>query len=181
MYLPSRPVVGQAGQVVVRAADPTALGLRIRSVVAEVDPAIRITDIKGLGDAGGGEAASNWTLTAVAWLVAMLVMLLSAMGIHALMSFTVSRRTREIGIRAALGAGPRRIVLGIFSRALLQLGLGLAVGSGLALLIGVGSAREAWLLAGANAVMLLVGVAACAVPVRRALRISPSEALRADG
>jgi len=180
MYLPSRPVIGQAGQLVVRAADPTAFGSRIRKLVADVDPAIRLSDIKALGDAGGGEAAANWTLAAVAWLIALLVMLLSAMGIHSLMSFTVARRTREIGIRAALGAGPRRIVLGVFSRAIMQIGLGLAVGSGLAALVGVDSTRQLLLLLGANVVMLLVGLAACAVPVLRALRISPSEALRAE-
>lgn len=180
MYLPSRPVVGQAGQLVVRAADPAAFGSRIRKMVAEVDPAIRLSDIKALGDAGGGEAAANWTLAAVAWIVALLVLLLSAMGIHALMSFTVARRAREIGIRAALGAGPRRIVVGIFSRALLQIGLGLVVGSTLAVVAGVGSTRQLLLLLGANLLMLAVGLAACAVPVRRALRIDPSEALRAE-
>lgn len=180
MYLPSRPVVGQAGQLVVRTADPSAFGSRIRKLVADVDPAIRLSDIKGLGDAGGGEAAANWTLAAVAWIVALLVMLLSAMGIHALMSFTVARRTREIGIRAALGAGPRRIVFGVFSRALLQIGLGLVVGSTLAVVAGVGSTRQLLMLIGANVLMLAVGLAACAVPVRRALRINPSDALRAE-
>ncbi len=180
MYLPSRPVVGQAGQLVVRAADPAAFGSRIRKLVAEVDPAIRLSDIKALGDAGGGEAAANWTLAAVAWIVVLLVMLLSAMGIHALMSFTVARRAREIGIRAALGAGPRRIVVGVFSRAVLQIGLGLVVGSALAVVAGAGSTRQLLLLLGANLLMLAVGLAACAVPVRRALRIDPSEALRAE-
>jgi putative ABC transport system permease protein len=181
MYLPSRPIVGQAGQIVVRASDPTAFAQRLRTIAADVDPGIRLYDVKSLGDAGGGEAQANWTLTAVAWLVATIVMLLSAMGIHALMSFTVSRRTREIGIRAALGADARRIVWGVFSRALLQLGLGLVVGSALAVLIGVNSPAEWLLLAGANAVMLVVGMAACALPVRRALAIDPAEALRAEG
>jgi putative ABC transport system permease protein len=180
MYLPSRPVVGQAGQLVVRAADPAAFAPRMRRLAADVDPGIRLYEVKGLGDAGGGEAQANWTLTAVAWLVAFIVMLLSAMGIHALMSFTVARRTREIGIRAALGAGPRRIVFGIFSRAFLQIGGGLVVGSGLAYLIGVGSTRQLLLLIGANILMLVVGLVACALPVRRALRIDPSEALRAE-
>jgi putative ABC transport system permease protein len=180
MYLPSVPVIGQAGQLVVRAADPSDLASRLRKLVADVDPAIRIQDIKGLGDAGGGEAAANWTLAAVAWIVALLVMLLSAMGIHALMSFTVARRTREIGIRAALGAGPRRIVLGVFSRALMQIGIGLAVGTGLAVLVGVNSPQRLLLLLGADLMMLVVGLAACAVPVRRALRIDPAEALRAE-
>src|SRR4030095_1698424 len=103
-----------------------------------------------------------------AWLVAFIVLLLSATGIHSLMSFTVSRRTREIGIRAALGASQGRIVASIFSRALLQIGAGLVVGSGLAALLGMGSTRQMLLLLAADVVMLLVGLTACAVPLRRA-------------
>lgn len=95
------------------------------------------------------------------------------------MSFTVARRTREIGIRAALGARPGRIVTGIFSRAFLQIGAGVLLGSGLAALLGMGS--QVMVLLAADAVMLLVGFVACAVPLRRALRIEPTEALRAEG
>jgi ABC-type antimicrobial peptide transport system permease subunit len=103
------------------------------------------------------------------------------MGIHALMSFTVARRTREIGIRVALGAGARRIVTSIFRRAFLQLAAGLVIGSGIGVLLGMQSALQLRLLIGANVVMLVVGMIACALPVRRALRIDPAEALRADG
>jgi putative ABC transport system permease protein len=109
------------------------------------------------------------------------VLLLSATGIHSLMSFTVARRTREIGIRAALGANRRRIVGGIFSRALLQIGAGLVAGTGLAALLGVGSLRSVLLLLAAEVVMLAVGLAACLVPLRRALSIEPTEAFRVDG
>ncbi len=109
------------------------------------------------------------------------MLLLSATGIHALMSFTVARRTREIGIRAALGVSRGRIVSGIFSRAFLQIGAGVLAGSGLAALMGLESTREVLLLLAANGIMLAVGLAACAVPVRRALRIEPTEALRAEG
>jgi putative ABC transport system permease protein len=97
------------------------------------------------------------------------------------MSFTVARRTREIGIRAALGARPGRILAGIFSRALLQIGAGVLAGSGLAALLGLGSMRDVLLLLAADGIMLVAGFAACAVPVRRALRIDPTEALRAEG
>lgn len=91
------------------------------------------------------------------------------------------RRTREIGIRAALGARPGRIVAGIFSRAFLQIGAGVLVGSGLAALLGLGAMREVLLLLAAVGVMLVVGITACAVPLRRALRIEPTEALRLEG
>jgi ABC-type antimicrobial peptide transport system permease subunit len=67
-----------------------------------------------------------------------------------------------------------------FSRAFLQIGAGIVIGSGIAALAGIGSTRQAMLLIGADAVMLIVGLGACAVPVRRALRIDPMEALRAQ-
>ena len=123
----------------------------------------------------------NLTLTSVAWLISFILLLLSATGIHSLMSFTVARRTREIGIRVALGARPGQIVAGIFSRAFLQIGAGVLAGSGLAALMGLGSTRQLLLLLAADGIMLVVGLTACAVPLRRALRIHPTEALRAEG
>jgi putative ABC transport system permease protein len=181
IYLPSRPVTGRASQMVVRASDPEAVLGRMRAIATEVDPTLQLADLEPLGGAGSGEASLNWTLTIVFGLVSSLVMLLSAMGIHALMAFTVSRRTREIGIRVALGAGARGILTSIFRRAFLQVAAGLAIGSSIGVLMGMQSALQIKLLIGANVVMLVVGMLACAVPVRRALRIDPAEALRAEG
>ena len=180
MYRPRLPAPGSDMSLAMRVRDPDAFANRLRLLAAEVDPTIRLIDVQPLAQVGGGEAQSNWALTYVAWLVSFIVLLLSATGIHALMSFTVARRTREIGIRAALGAAPGRIVRNIFARAFLQIGAGLVVGSGLAALVGLGSTRQVLLLLAANGVMLLVGMTACAVPLRRALRIDPTEALRAE-
>jgi predicted permease len=181
MYRPVLPTPGANFSVAVRVRDPVGFAPRLRTIAADVDPSIRLTDVQPLGDVGGGEAKMNWALASVGWVVSFIVLLLSATGIHALMSFTVTRRTREIGIRAALGANQGRIVAGIFSRAIVQIGGGLVAGSALAALLGVGSMRGAMLLAAADGVMLVVGLAACAVPLRRALRIDPTEALRAEG
>lgn len=181
MYRPTLATPGNGMSLVVRAADPSDFSNRLRTIGAAVDPTIRLANVQPLGLAGGGEAKMNWALTSVAWIVGFIVLLLSATGIHALMSFTVARRTREIGIRAALGAHPGRIVAGIFSRAFIQIGAGIVAGSVLASLGGLGSSRQVMLLAVADAVMLIVGLTACAVPVRRALRIDPTEALRAEG
>lgn len=180
MYRPSLPLVGRAGQLAVRVRNPEVFAERLRAVAAEVDPTIRLTDVKPLTNAGGGEAQTNWALTAVAWLVSFIVLLLSATGIHALMSFIVARRTREIGIRTALGAHPGRIISGIFGRAFLQVSAGLVAGSALVAFAGLGSTREVLVLLAADGVMLVAGLTACYVPLRRALRIDPTEALRAE-
>jgi hypothetical protein len=180
MYRPRLPTPGVNVSLAVRVRNAEAFAPRLRAVVADVDPTIRLTEVQPLGQVGGGEARINWALTAVAWLVSFIVLLLSATGIHALMSFTVTRRTREIGIRAALGARPGRIVARIFSRAIVQVGLGVLLGSGLAALWGLDSTREVLLLLAADGVMLVVGLAACLVPLRRALLINPTEALRAE-
>jgi len=177
MYRPSLPTA-RAGSLALRVRDPEAFAMSLRTVAASVDPTIRLTDVQPLAQVGGGEARMNWALTSVAWLVTFIVLLLSATGIHSLMSFTVARRTREIGIRAALGARPGRIVAGIFSRAFLQISAGVLAGSGLAALLGLGSTRQVLLLLAADGVMLVVGLVACAVPLIRALRIDPTEALR---
>jgi putative ABC transport system permease protein len=180
MYRPTLPGGGRASQFAVRVRDPEAFANRLRQITAEVDPTIRLSSVQLLSKVGGGEAQTNWALTAVAWFVGFMVLLLSAMGIHALMSFTVARRTREIGIRVALGADAGKIVRGIFSRAFLQVGAGIAIGSSLAALIGFGDTRQMLLLVAADVIMLTVGLIACAVPVRRALSIHPTEALRAE-
>lgn len=121
--------------------------------------------------------------------VSALVLLLSAMGLFSLMSISVSRRTREIGLRVALGAHPRHVLAGIVTRAMVLMGTGVAAGSGLVLLavaLGGGpTGRPAddvalfavW-IGMTCAVMLSAGLLACVEPARRALRINPIDALR---
>ena len=110
-----------------------------------------------------------------------LVLFLSALGIFSLMSVTVSRRTREIGLRAALGAGPRDVLAGIRSRAAALMGSGVLAGGFLLLLFVAFSGDDVALYAGflamTAAVMLAAGLLACIEPARRALQIDPVEAL----
>src|SRR5690606_11258293 len=104
---------------------------------------------------------------------------------YAMMSFTVARRRREIGIRAALGADARQVLTGIFARAGLQLGAGVAGGLFVGLLFdrvvgGVITRQLPVLLPAVAAIMMLVGLVAALGPARRGLAVQPTEALRGD-
>ena len=124
----------------------------------------------------------------VAWgigLITVSVLLLSAAGIYALMSFTIAQRTREIGIRLALGAPARGLLLNIFGRVLRQLAFGVLVGSLVSAVVfsavGFGLDAAVPLLLAVATLMLVVGLAAGFGPARRSLRIQAMEALRSDG
>ena len=114
------------------------------------------------------------------------VLLLSAAGIHAMMSFTVARRWREIGIRVALGADARRVLMGIFGRASAQIGAGVVVGLSVAGILervtpgGNVGGKALILFPTVAAVMFAVGLLAAAGPARRGLAIEPTEALRGE-
>src|SRR5688572_5353371 len=106
----------------------------------------------------------------------------AAAGLYALMAVAVARRTREIGIRVALGANPRRVLRTVFARAARQLGGGIVAGNALILFLAWRTdSLTADLIVTAvvtSVTMAVVGVLACAGPARRALRIQPTEALR---
>jgi len=114
----------------------------------------------------------------------LIVLLLSAAGIYAMMSFTVARQRREIGIRAALGADPRRLLTGIFARSASRLIAGIAAGIVIAFAFDRAANGETMggspriLLPAVALLMLAVGLVAALGPARRGLAIQPTEALR---
>ena len=168
----------------VRFADaaPPAFINRFRQIAAEVDPTLQLTGVGVMADLN---AAGRSALRGLAWaatLITASVLLLSAAGVYALMSFTVAQRTREIGIRTALGAPPGRLVVDVFNRAALQVSAGVAVGSllsaGAFAAIGLGVLGALPLLLTVAAIMALVALLATLGPARRGTRIQAIEALR---
>jgi ABC-type antimicrobial peptide transport system permease subunit len=132
------------------------------------------------------ELRTVWRM--MAWgagIITFTVLPLSAAGMHALMSFTIAQRTREIGIRSALGAQSRQLLLGIFGRAMRQLSIGLAVGSLISTsafsAAGIGLGPGAALLLTVAAVITIVAAFAALGPARRSLRLPTVDALRVDG
>ncbi|HEX5217242.1 MAG TPA: ABC transporter permease [Vicinamibacterales bacterium] len=163
---------------------PAGFTDRMKHIAAEVDPALQMRQ-PVLLQTYYDRVYSLWRYLSIAAALATLsVLVLSAAGMYALMSFTVAQRTREIGIRIALGARPRRLLFSIFGRALRQLTLGVVAGSivsGLAVsAVDMDAAVAAGLLLAVASIMTLVGLLAAIGPARRSLRIPAADALRID-
>ena len=93
---------------------------RLRVIAAEIDPALRLDEVLTLDQVGTSDrVAIEFFLRLLAG-IGVVALVLATAGVYALMSFTVARRTAEIGIRLALGASARRIVFATFARALAQ-------------------------------------------------------------
>lgn len=162
--------------------DASPLAPRVAALAREADAGLQLTDIATLDDiaarehmrmVGGPVMFGTILLAAVAF---------AAAGLYAVMAVAVARRTREIGIRVALGATARQVLHSVFARAGRQLGGGIIAGNSLILLFAwrADSLTTALVISSVitSVLMAAVGVLACAAPARRALRIEPTEALR---
>jgi hypothetical protein len=166
------------------AGDPASFTPRLRELVTEVDPLAFIENPRTLDTVFEGDWYIMAAITLGFVLLVGVLLALAASGIYAILSFTVAERTREIGIRAALGARRGDIALTVARRALAQLGGGVLLGMCLASVLqdGPGAMQRALVtLVPGVAVLVLVGLVACAAPTLRALRVSPTEALKDGG
>jgi putative ABC transport system permease protein len=158
----------------------------LRRIATSVDPMLQLSHMSTLDAMYRDYTKGGAQLALVAALVTAVVILLSGAGIHALMSFAVNQRRREIGIRAALGAPPSRILRSVLIRATRQLALGLGIG--LVVTVAINRASGGATMSGTGlvlvpvtvALMLVVGLLAATGPARRGLRVQPTEALRAE-
>jgi putative ABC transport system permease protein len=166
--------------------EPNTFAPRLRAIATDVEVTLRLAEVMPLRDVVNAEVAFHAFWVKMTRIVSAIVLLLSLTAIYAVMSFAVSRRTREIGVRVALGATPRRIVGSVFAQPLRQLGMGLIAGTLLVAFFlglmkgGAPSADQLLMLGGYTALMTAVCLIACVVPTRRALSVEPTEALRAN-
>jgi predicted permease len=172
--------------------EPTALGPRLRDIAAAVDPTLRLSNFQRVDEVLNGPLWVIGLWVRVSMAMTAVALLLSLAAIYAVMSFLVAQRTREIGVRVALGASRLKVVSAIFRRPLMQVGLGIVAG---AALIAAGRGTVATQLPGMTDGLTLSGAAtilayaiamvgvcllACVVPTRRALGVEPTIALRMD-
>jgi putative ABC transport system permease protein len=163
---------------------PESFANRLRLVANAVDPMLRVYDVMRLDQVGADGWTESQYLSRVLAILSGVALLLSLMSVYAVMAFTVVQRTKEIGTRVALGADGRRVIAAIVRRPLVQIGLGIGIGSALVALLFFGmfnstpTPLESGLMAAYAASMLGVCLSACIVPIRRALRLEPSQVLR---
>jgi predicted permease len=173
----------------VRATVPAAnLAPVVRDIITRADPKLPVMDMQTLADMVNSETASRSVQVRVLSAFAAIAFALAGIGIHGLLSFSVSQRVQEIGVRIALGAQSSDILSMVLRRSLL-----LAIGGvvpGVAIAYAAGRSMEALLagvkpadaltLASAIVLSLLMTLAGSLAPTMRALRIDPSTALRAE-
>jgi len=173
---------------IMASGDPAALIRPVRAAVLSVDPQQPVSEIRTMGQILAADMSGREFYTMLIGMFSALALLLSAAGIYGVISYFVVRRTRELGIRIALGAGQRGLVNLVVRRALWIVGVGLIAG-----VVGIfGSTRIiANLLYGVEPLdlisifggigfLLVVGLAAALIPAFRTTRISPLMALRAE-
>jgi putative ABC transport system permease protein len=179
---------GSQSLVVRGAIDPALLQNSIRKAVLAVNKDQTLPDMKTLVQIKHESLGDNRLRSVLIGLFAAIALLLSAIGIYGVVSFGVGQRTREIGIRAALGATRGAILKLILRGGLITVLIGLGVGFGgvfaltrlvSSLLFGVGD-RDPITIAGVAVVLAAVALVASYIPARRASKVNPVIALRCD-
>lgn len=174
--------------VVRTSLDPTGLITRIQAEVKSLDPDVPVADIATLESWVTGATAQNRFLLALSATFAGLALVLAALGLYGVISYSARQRTREIGVRVALGASDRDVQRLIIGQGLIVAAIGVVLGLAAALaltrvvnsyLVGV-SATDPITFAGMPLLLLGVAVLAAYFPARRAATIDPIRALREE-
>jgi predicted permease len=191
VYLPYRQATGGYGSVFVRASvPPTGLVPAFRREISALDPDLPIWNgPDSLADFVTRGLYGNIRNHTVLFLIfAAIALLLASMGLYAVIAYSVSQRTQEIGVRMAVGATARDILQLVFRQGMLPLGVGLIIG--LAVSVAVNrvltselvqvSPVDPFTLVVASAVLIVSAAIGCWIPARRALRVDPVVALRSE-
>jgi predicted permease len=170
----------------IRTAGSLDINRRMREIVAHIDPRAPVTRIRTIDEILADSLAGQRFNMVLMSSFSAVALFLTTVGLYCVLSYQVTQRTREIGVRAALGATRGEIVRIVMQRGMKLLGTGIALGLGLALLFahvlaglfyGV-TATDPWVYVAISFLLVVVGVLATYIPARRAASIDPLVALR---
>jgi hypothetical protein len=194
-YIPGTPELFDEIHMMVhvRGGDPMAIASQVRDAAAALDPSLRLANVQRANEVNADTAWVMGLWQRIAVMVSGVALVLSLAGIFAVLSFTVARRTREIGVRVALGASRPRLVVDTFRRPLLQVTFGIVIGTAIVCVLATmlkftefpGSetdltVQDLAMIVSYGCLMLGVCMLGCVVPTRRALHIEPTMALRTE-
>jgi putative ABC transport system permease protein len=188
-YVPYAQLGARAGWLVVRTAgDPAAIATPMRQAMRDVDPNLPLALVRSMPSLAANAVAQPRFLASLLSGFSGVAVALAVMGVYGLLSFSVSQRSREIGVRMALGARPGAVVWLVLRESLMIVTAGAVIGAiagGLlstivrSMLFGV-AAGDPWTIAWLSAALILVSLVASVLPARRAAGIDPVVALRVD-
>ena len=179
-------ILGNTVSIAVRSAgDPSGLASRVRETVSTMDANLPIYEALPMQQVIDDATWFYTTFGTLFMAFGFVALFLAAVGLYGVMSFTVSQRTREMGIRMALGAYDGRLIRLAMRRGLKQLAIGITIGIGLAaiatrplqIILYEVDARDPVIFGGVVLALALVGILATYIPARRVSRIHPAEAL----
>jgi putative ABC transport system permease protein len=179
-----RPAVSGEIHLRARAGSEAVLMADVRRILQELDPELSIYNVRTLSDHIENNLLFRRIPARMFSVLGPLLLILAAIGIYAVVAYTVSHRTSEIGVRLALGATARRVIGQFVGQSLTIVGLGAVAGWGLAFVIVVAftpdGALDLRILAGVPTLLMIVATIACWLPARRAARVDPMIALRTE-
>jgi putative ABC transport system permease protein len=178
----------QAGLAVRTFGDPASMIKSIAAVVRSVEPDLPLDQVKTMDQLVNESLANDRFSTVLFASFAGVALLLAAIGIYGVMSFAVAQRTHEIGLRIALGAGPRQVLRLVLQEGMLLAFAGLALGLAGAYFVGrvmktllyQVNVMDPAAIGAVTAVLLLSALFACYIPARRATQVDPMVALREE-
>ena len=180
---------GFASFMIRSAVLPETLMTAVRKEVQAIDPDQPVFNLRTMDQAMQQQMWPYRVFGTLFTLFALIGLLLSAVGLYAVMAYAVTQRTQEIGVRMALGAQGTQVTWMVLKRGLVQLGLGLVFGLAGGLFAGRAlpsrilvqtTATDPWTFVSITLLLTLVAITACLVPARRAMRVDPLVALRAE-
>ncbi len=167
---------------------PLAIAGVIRQIVRELDPKAEVTGLQTMNDLVNDQLFRERSLSSLVGFFSLLALALACLGLYGTLSYSVVRRTREIGVRMALGARRQTVLTFVVRQGLklVLIGIGIGLGAALAatrlvssLLYGV-TATDPMTFVGVSLVLIAVSLIACGLPARRAAGIDPMTALRCE-
>jgi predicted permease len=189
LYLPTWAEPSPSMYVVVRTPrDALSVMPDLRNAITAFDPELALTDMQAMGERVAAQLMVPRTVSVLTLMFAVIALALAAIGVYGTLAQAVLQRTREFGVRRALGAPDNAVFAQVVRQGLSPVAVGLVLGVPLALLLGHRLAEilysvspgdpRAW--GSAIAALLAVAAVAAALPGRRAMRVEPIEALRYD-